>query len=96
MSFSLILQLYDDRELTASLEIIIVESLHSTAPLLPSNLVLLAPGATFQLDTNRNSGKTTFRSVLSPSRQGCGSGSGLDPGSNGFLSSCFEVLDGLF
>jgi hypothetical protein len=58
-----ILQLYDDRELTASLEIIIVESLHSTAPLLPSNLVLLAPGATFQLDTNRNSGKTTFRSV---------------------------------
>jgi hypothetical protein len=68
MSFSLILQLYDDRELTASLEIIIVESLHSTAPLLSSNLVLLAPGATFQLDTNRNSGKTTFRSVPSLSR----------------------------
>jgi hypothetical protein len=47
---------------SASLEVIVIECLHSLTPLLPSNLVLLAPGATYQLTTNRNNGKATYRS----------------------------------
>ena len=58
--------MYEDKEVTASLEVVVVESLHSLTPLLPSNLVLLAPGATYQLATNRNNGKATYRSAVLP------------------------------
>jgi hypothetical protein len=59
------MQLHDDRELVASLEVVVVKQLHSSSPLLTSNMVLLAPGASFQLATNMDDEKIVYRSYTS-------------------------------